>query len=108
MLHDRAVVEVVRHVHTDVGWSELLRQDRARGFELYRPGLLRVSLLDGAPDPAGAGRPPTRLLVTYHQALLDERGARLLVRQFYRAYLAAAACCRAGTGGPTSGTTASG
>jgi hypothetical protein len=26
--------------------------------------------------------------VTYHRALLDERGARLLVRQFYRSYLA--------------------
>ncbi|MEW2160855.1 condensation domain-containing protein [Streptomyces sp. NPDC007189] len=88
VLHDRAAVEVVRHVHADVGWSELLRQDRARGFELYRPGLLRVSLLDGTPDATGTGRPSTRLLVTYHRALLDERGARLLVRQFYRSYLA--------------------
>ncbi|RPF24796.1 condensation domain-containing protein [Streptomyces sp. TLI_185] len=88
VLHDRAVVEVVRHAHADVAWSELLRQDRARGFELYRPGLLRLSLLDGPPDTTGAGHSPTRLLVTYHRALLDERGARLLVRQFYRAYLA--------------------
>ncbi|MGW3176778.1 condensation domain-containing protein [Streptomyces sp. NPDC001153] len=88
VLHERAVVEVVRHVHTAVGWSELLRQDRARGFELFRPGLLRVSLLDGPPDTTGAGRSPTRVLVTYHRALLDERGARLLLRQFYRSYLA--------------------
>ncbi|MGW7528745.1 condensation domain-containing protein [Streptomyces sp. NPDC054783] len=88
VLHDRAVVEVVRHVQADVSWSELLRQDRARGFELYRPGLLRVSLLDGPSDASGPGRSPTRLLVTYHRALLDERGARLLVRQFYRSYLA--------------------
>ncbi|MFF3920262.1 condensation domain-containing protein [Streptomyces sp. NPDC001852] len=88
VLHERAVVEVVRHVHAAVGWSELLRQDRARGFELYRPGLLRVSLLDGPPDTTGAGRSPTRVLVTYHRALLDERGARLLLRQFYRSYLA--------------------
>ncbi|MEU8975185.1 condensation domain-containing protein [Streptomyces monashensis] len=88
VLHERAVVEVVRHVHAAVGWSELLRQDRARGFELYRPGLLRVSLFDGPADTTGAGRPPTRVLVTYHRALLDERGARLLVRQFYRSYLA--------------------
>lgn len=87
VLHDRSVVEVVRHVHTAVGWSELLRQDRARGFELYRPGLLRVSLLDGPPDTTGTGRTPTRVLVTYHRALLDERGARLLVREFYRSYL---------------------
>ncbi|MFJ3309412.1 condensation domain-containing protein [Streptomyces sp. NPDC086549] len=87
VIHDRAVVEVVRHVHTAVGWSELLRQDRARGFELYRPGLLRVSLLDGPPDTTGVGRSPTRVLVTYHRALLDERGARLLVQEFYRSYL---------------------
>lgn len=88
VLHDSAAVEVVHHAHTDVGWDELLRRDRARGFELYRPGLLRVSLLGGPPDTSGAGHPPTRLLVTYHRALLDERGARLLVRQFYRSYLA--------------------
>jgi hypothetical protein len=89
VLHDHAVVEVVRHAHADVGgWSELLQQDRDRGFELYRPGLLRVSLLEGAPETTGAGRSPTRLLVTYHRALLDEPGARLLVRQFYRSYLA--------------------
>jgi Condensation domain len=88
VLHERAAVEVVRRPHGDAGWSELLRQDRERGFELYRPGLLRVALLDGPPEPAGAGRSPTRLLVTYHRALLDERGARLLVRQFYRSYLA--------------------
>ncbi|MFI1075566.1 condensation domain-containing protein [Streptomyces puniciscabiei] len=88
VLHERAVVEVVRHVQADVGWGELLRQDRARGFELYRPGLLRVSLLDKTPDATGAGPSSTRLLVTYHRALLDERGARLLVRQFYRSYLA--------------------
>ncbi|MGA5418555.1 condensation domain-containing protein [Streptomyces pseudogriseolus] len=88
VLHDRTAVDVVRHEPAGAGWSELLRQDRARGFELYRPSLLRVSLLDGAPDTSGAGRPPTRLLVTYHRALLDERGARLLLRQFYRSYLA--------------------
>ncbi|MFF3446803.1 condensation domain-containing protein [Streptomyces sp. NPDC002667] len=90
VLHDRAAVEVVRHAHTGGGWEELLRRERERGFELYRPGLLRVSLLEGPPpDPDGtAATAPTRLLVTYHRALLDERGARLLVRQFYRSYLA--------------------
>ncbi|MER5399782.1 condensation domain-containing protein [Streptomyces sp. NPDC002599] len=100
VLHEHAVLEVVRHAHTDAGWNELLRRDRDRGFELYRPGLLRVSLLDRPPAPApapatdtpaagGGGRPVSvRVLVTYHRALLDERGARLLVRQFYRSYLA--------------------
>ncbi|WP_328443674.1 condensation domain-containing protein [Streptomyces sp. NBC_00386] len=91
VLHDSAgieVVEAVRDAHTGAGWDELLRRDRDRGFEPYRPGLLRVSLLDLPPDAGGAGQVPTRLLVTYHRALLDERGARLLVRQFYRSYLA--------------------
>ncbi|MFD5516283.1 condensation domain-containing protein [Streptomyces sp. NPDC127066] len=88
VLHDHAAVEVVRHGHADIGWSGLLRQERARGFEPYRPGLLRVSLLDGEPDTGGAQRSPTRVLMTYHRALLDERGARLLARQFYRSYLA--------------------
>ncbi|WP_262064367.1 condensation domain-containing protein [Streptomyces sp. STR69] len=88
VLHDSAAVEVVRHAHTDVGRDDLLRRERARGFEPYRPGLLRVSLLGRPPDTGGAGHPPTRLLVTYHRALLDEHGARLLVRRFYRSYLA--------------------
>lgn len=87
VLHDRAVVEVVRHAHGAVGWSELLTQDRARGFELHRPGLLRVSLLDGRPDTAGQGLAPVRVLVTSHRALLDERGTRLLVREFCRSYV---------------------
>ncbi|MGW3917857.1 hypothetical protein ACWEBX_41445, partial [Streptomyces sp. NPDC005070] len=112
VLHDHAAVEVVRHGHTDAGWQDLLRRERERGFELYRPPLLRVSLFEGPPlarrtstgtstgtgtgtgtstgtgTGAGAGRGPVRLLVTYHRALLDERGVRLLVRQFYRSYLA--------------------
>lgn len=87
VLHDRAVVEVVRHVHGAVGWSELLTRDRARGFEPHRPGLLRVTLLDGPPDTTGQGRAPVRVLVTYHRALLDERGTHLLVREFYRSYV---------------------
>ncbi|MGV9292220.1 condensation domain-containing protein [Streptomyces sp. NPDC003719] len=88
VLHDRVTVEVVRHVRGTVRWSELLRRDRDRGFDLHRPGLLRVSLLEGPPAGQGArDGSPTRVLVTYHQALLDERGARLLVGEFYRSYL---------------------
>ncbi|MFE2298888.1 hypothetical protein ACFXAW_11870 [Streptomyces sp. NPDC059445] len=114
VLHDHAAVEVVRHGPAGAGWQDLLRRERERGFELYRPSLLRVSLFEGPPRAsrpttgtgptpntstgagagsntrtgAGAGRGAVRLLVTYHRALLDERGARLLVRQFYRSYLA--------------------
>ncbi|MET8100045.1 condensation domain-containing protein [Streptomyces sp. NPDC005236] len=87
VLHDSAALEVALHARSDVGWNELLRRELERGFEPYRPGLLRVSLLEGAPQPGGTP-PPARVLVTYHRALLDERGARLLVRQFYRSYLA--------------------
>ncbi|GAA1374951.1 condensation domain-containing protein [Streptomyces beijiangensis] len=88
VLHERAAVEVVRHGSATVGWSELLRRDRTRGFALHRPGLLRLALLDGPPHPAQDGRAETRVLLSYHSALLDERGAHLLVREFYRAYLA--------------------
>ncbi|MFD5637083.1 condensation domain-containing protein, partial [Streptomyces sp. NPDC127077] len=106
VLHERAAVEVVHHGHADDGWQALLRRERERGFDLYRPPLLRVSLFEGPPPArrtrpgpatdtstgagtgAGAGRGPVRLLVTYHRALLDERGVRLLVRQLYRSYLA--------------------
>ncbi|MFE1288221.1 condensation domain-containing protein [Streptomyces sp. NPDC058751] len=88
VLHDHAVVEVVRRTPAGADWSGLLRRERARGFEPYRPGLLRVCLVEGTPGRGGVRRPPARVLMTYHRALLDERGARLLARQFYRAYLA--------------------
>jgi hypothetical protein len=72
-----------------VRFSELLRRDRDRGFDLYRPSLLRVNLLEGPPPAPGTrDGSPTRVLLTYHRALLDERGARLLVTEFYRSYLA--------------------
>ncbi|WP_329113068.1 condensation domain-containing protein [Streptomyces sp. NBC_01465] len=88
VLHERAAVEVVRHEPSTVSWSDLLRRDRMRGFVLHRPGLLRVALLDGPSPPARADREATRVLLSYHRALLDERSAHLLVREFYRAYLA--------------------
>ncbi|KOV97482.1 hypothetical protein ADK65_25490 [Streptomyces sp. NRRL B-1140] len=89
VLHERAAVEVVHHRHTTVAWNDLLRRDRARQFALHRPGLLRVNLLDGPPQHDATGRATTtRILLSYPPALLDERGAQLLVREFYRAYLA--------------------
>ncbi|MFE9427046.1 condensation domain-containing protein [Kitasatospora sp. NPDC006697] len=87
VLHERAEVEVRHLPYTAVGWTRLLAEDRQRGFEPHRPGLLRVTLLAGPPGLHGL-MPSTRILVTYHRALLDERGALLLVREFYRAYLA--------------------
>ena len=73
-------VEVAYPVQRAAQWEDLLREERRRGFQVYRPGLLRVAVLA---QPGGA-----RILVSYHQALLDERGTLLLVREFYRAYLA--------------------
>ncbi|GGJ44530.1 hypothetical protein GCM10010121_064670 [Streptomyces brasiliensis] len=98
VLHDRAGIEVVRHAHAAVTWGELVKRERARGFDLHRPGLLRVALLDGPPDaaawdrppaerPPAAQRPPVRVLLTYHRALLDEHGVHLLLREFLRAYV---------------------
>ncbi|MFJ9041467.1 condensation domain-containing protein [Streptomyces sp. NPDC102406] len=84
VIHEHASLEIARHTAATIGWSELLRRDREREFALHRPGLLRLSLLDG-PHTA---RATTRVLMSYHRALLDERGAYLLVREFYRAYLA--------------------
>ncbi|MEU4012829.1 condensation domain-containing protein [Streptomyces pseudogriseolus] len=89
VLHERAAVEVVHHRHTTASWNDLLRRDRAREFALHRPGLLRLTLLDGPPGPGATGpAATTRILLSYPHALLDERGAQLLVREFYRAYLA--------------------
>ncbi|MFE9932620.1 condensation domain-containing protein [Streptomyces sp. NPDC005533] len=85
LLHPHAEVEIVHRARRDTTWRELLDADRARGFALNRPPLLRLTLLEGAP---GA---PTRVLLTCHRALLDERGVHLLLRAFYRAYLAAGA-----------------
>lgn len=102
LLHDRAEIEVVRHAHSTVTWSDLVRRDRARGFDLHRPGLLRATLLDAPPDAAVQDwfaqtwtpqdrlppeRAPVRVLLTYHRALLDERGVHLLLREFFRAYV---------------------
>ncbi|MEU7727557.1 condensation domain-containing protein [Streptomyces sp. NPDC040724] len=82
VLHPGAEVEVVHRTRAEIGWPELLAADRTRGFALNRPPLLRLTLLEG---DAGA---PTRVLLTCHRALLDEHGVHLLLRAFYRAYLA--------------------
>lgn len=83
VIHEHTPLEIARYAAATVSWSELLRRDRERGFAPHRPGLLRLSLLDGA----SSARATTRVLMSYHRALLDERGAHLLVREFYRAYL---------------------
>ncbi|MFG2369583.1 condensation domain-containing protein [Streptomyces mirabilis] len=83
VLHARAGADIAVCSPAAVTWPQLLRRDRARGFALHRPGLLRLTLLEAEP---GGGAAPPRVLLTYHPALLDERGVHLLLREFYRAY----------------------
>lgn len=84
VLNGDCLLEVAHLPAAAASWNDLLAADRLRGFEPHRPGLLRVTVLAG---PAG-GPASARVLVTYHRALLDERGVLLLVREFYRAYVA--------------------
>ncbi|MEV0303123.1 condensation domain-containing protein [Streptomyces prasinus] len=86
-VHDRVVPEVVRTAHPGSSWPETLAADQRRGLDPRSPGPLRLTLLDGSPGD-GTGVPATRVLLTYHQALLDTWSVRLLLAEFYRAYLA--------------------
>ncbi|WP_327364758.1 condensation domain-containing protein [Streptomyces sp. NBC_01296] len=87
VVHPHAVPEVRRHEHGSTDWYALLATERARPFDLRHPGPLRIALLDG-PQATDGADPSTRVLITYHQALLDRRSIRILLAAFYRAYLA--------------------
>lgn len=87
MVHSRVTPDITRRIHRGDDWSPLLERDRLRGFDLRCPGALRLTLLETehtAPD----GASPTRIVLTYHRALLDTWSAHILLREFYRAYLA--------------------
>ncbi|MDG9720161.1 condensation domain-containing protein [Streptomyces sp. DH24] len=88
VVHDRVAPEITRRVVRNGDWSPLLEQDRLRGFDLSRPGALRLTLLEPEQTPSARTAAPTRILVTYHRALLDTWSAHILLREFYRAYLA--------------------
>ncbi|MEV7217411.1 condensation domain-containing protein [Kitasatospora cineracea] len=81
VLHERAAAEVAHHRAGSVRWEELIERDRLRGFDLRRPGPLRITLLDEAPAD-------TRVLLTFHHALLDAWSVSVLLDEFFRAYLA--------------------
>ncbi|MGX1508770.1 condensation domain-containing protein [Streptomyces collinus] len=88
VLFDHCVPEVVRHPYdTSVSREALLTAERERGFDLRRPGLLRVALLDGAPDGPPGEPGAVDVALTYHRSVLDAWSVRLLLRTFYRAYL---------------------
>ncbi|MFD3329933.1 condensation domain-containing protein [Streptomyces sp. NPDC058701] len=81
-VHPHAVPQLERHARGSADWHALLLSERMREFDLYRPGAaLRIALLE---EPNRVHR----VLLTYHQALLDGWSARLLQRALYRAYLA--------------------
>ncbi|MFJ3309397.1 condensation domain-containing protein [Streptomyces sp. NPDC086549] len=94
VVFDHGPPDVVRHSCGTAARSAAVRaRERARGFDLRRPGLLRVALLEGREDGHGGGQaggpvPFTDILVTYHRALLDSWSVRLLMRECCRAYLA--------------------
>jgi hypothetical protein len=90
VLHERARADVVRHRVSTADWDDLLERDRLRGFDLRRPGLLRLALLDLAGDPGARAAAPsaTRVLLTFHHALLDAWSVFVLLDEFGRAYLA--------------------
>ncbi|PZT71666.1 MULTISPECIES: condensation domain-containing protein [unclassified Streptomyces] len=82
--HEGAGPEVLRFPYGSVDWHALVEADRRRGLDPRRPGPLRVTFLGGGPDAAGS----TRVLLSFHPALLDDWSVRLLLHEFYRAYLA--------------------
>ncbi|GHE90058.1 hypothetical protein GCM10018785_66300 [Streptomyces longispororuber] len=89
-VHAHARPTIQRHPPTAFTRQALADHERRHGFDPTRPGLLRVALLDGAPQPPAAGHgpsAPTEVLLTYHRALLDAWSVRVLLRAFYRAYL---------------------
>ncbi|WP_328891867.1 condensation domain-containing protein [Streptomyces sp. NBC_00316] len=87
VVHDEAEPQVVQLPHGSAEWHSLVEADRRRGIDPRRPAPLRITLLGGGPaSPVFA--PPAQVLLTYHHALLDSWSIRLLVREFYRAYLA--------------------
>ncbi|MZE45868.1 hypothetical protein GTY49_23595, partial [Streptomyces sp. SID5477] len=87
VLHEHAGVEVVRHPPGSVDFDRLRERDRLRGFDLRRPGLLRLNLVD-EPHPAGGGPAGARVLLTFHHVMLDGWSVSVLLQEFYRAYLA--------------------
>ncbi|MGW7411692.1 condensation domain-containing protein [Streptomyces sp. NPDC054863] len=84
--HDRIAPEVVPLSYATTDWHTVVEADRRRGLDPRGRGPLRITVLSGG--PAGAAAEPARVLLTFHHALLDGRSLRILLQEFYRAYLA--------------------
>ncbi|CAL9640363.1 hypothetical protein SUDANB32_06315 [Streptomyces sp. enrichment culture] len=87
LVHDDVAADILWLPAGSTGWSDVVAHDVRRGLDARVPPALRVTVL-GGDSPARGGDTPSRILVTYHHALLDDRSAHLLVREFHRAYLA--------------------
>lgn len=87
VVHDRVAPDIAHQICGD-DYLPLLERDRLRGFDLRRPGALRFTLLETQRTAPAGGTASTRILLTYHRALLDNWSVHLLLREFYRAYLA--------------------
>ncbi|WP_080422208.1 non-ribosomal peptide synthetase [Burkholderia ubonensis] len=76
--------EIAAHVDPEQALAAFLAEDRARGVDLARPPLMRVTLLrrDGA---------PWRLVWTHHHALLDGWSMAILLGEVAHCYAADAA-----------------
>ncbi|MCX2968746.1 MULTISPECIES: condensation domain-containing protein [Streptomyces] len=86
-VHAEAAVEVAHRRGDTAAPDAALARERLRPFEPLRPGPLRVALVTEA-DGTGGAPAATRVVLTYHHALLDAVSVRLLQRAFYRAYAA--------------------
>ncbi|MER8062463.1 MULTISPECIES: condensation domain-containing protein [unclassified Streptomyces] len=87
-IHDRVVPQVVRLPYRGADhWDDAIERDRLRGLDPRCAGPVRITLFDG-PGNGVAAPSSTRVLLTYHLALLDTWSMRLLVAEFCRAYLA--------------------
>ncbi|MFJ3899711.1 condensation domain-containing protein [Streptomyces sp. NPDC090083] len=88
IVHGHVTPDITRRVPSGADRALFLEHDRLRGFDLRRPGALRLTLLEPEQAPPAGPGTSTRIVLTYHRALLDTWSAHLLLRTFYRAYLA--------------------